>query len=72
MSKESIPVLSGAILLFEMFMTCWEELAAENECMQPLVKAGLEAANKFYLWMDHTSSYIIAMCMWTQSNIYCS
>jgi hypothetical protein len=72
MSEESMPVLSGAVLSFEMFMASWEELTAKNKHMQHLVEAGLEAANKFYLQMDHTSSYVVTMHMWTQSNIYCS
>jgi hypothetical protein len=30
MSEESTPVLSGTILLFEMFMSAWEQLSAKN------------------------------------------
>jgi hypothetical protein len=65
MSKESMPVLSGAILSFEMFMSSWEELSEKNPRLQPLIKSGLDVACKYYVRMDWTLSYVLAMHTWT-------
>lgn len=66
-------MLSGAIPSFEMFMTRWEQLLKKNECLEPLMRPGLDAAYKYYKRMDRTSSYVVAMRTWTQFYyIYCS
>lgn len=62
MSGESTPILSGAIPVFEMFMTTWEKLAMKNPKLKPIVQAGLEWAYKYYNRMDHTKAYVVAMC----------
>lgn len=62
MSGESMPILSGAIPAFEMFMTKWEKLGAEHPHLKPFIQPGLDWAYKYYKRMDRTSAYIIAMC----------
>lgn len=64
MSSESIPVLSGAIPAFEMFMTRWERLKKEKPHLAPFINKGLDSAYKYYDRMDRTQGYIIAMCKW--------
>jgi hypothetical protein len=64
MSKESTPVLLGAIPSFKMFMTSWEQLPSKNPCLKTLVQPGLNLAYKYYDRMDCTVSYVIAMGMW--------
>jgi hypothetical protein len=61
MSGESTPTLSGAIPVFETFMTKWEKLA-KNPRSKPIVDAGLEWAYKYYERMDRTKAYVVAMC----------
>jgi hypothetical protein len=62
MSSENIPVLSGAIPAFEMFMTRWERLKKEKPHLAPFINKGLDLAYKYYDRMDRTQGYIIAMC----------
>ena len=62
MSKETTPILSGAIPTFETFMTSWEKLAAEVPHLKPLIAPGLDWASMYYRKMDRTRAYIIAMC----------
>jgi hypothetical protein len=62
MSAESTPILSGAILAFETFMTKWEKLAEEHPRLKLIIREGLEWAYKYYDRMDHTKAYIVAMC----------
>lgn len=61
MSGESVPILSGAVLAFEVFMTAWEKLARENPHLASIVAPGLEWTSKYYARMDRTQAYIIAM-----------
>jgi hypothetical protein len=61
MSGESLPILSGAIPAFEMFMTKWEMLANQNK-LKPIVQPGLDWAYKYYTRMDETKAYVVAMC----------
>lgn len=62
MSNERIPILSGAILSFEMFMSRWEKLITEHSHLKPLVQPGLDKAYEYYSRMDRTRAYIVAMC----------
>ena len=62
MSRESTPVLSGAVPLFEMFMSQWEYVRDHHEETRSWVDVGLTWAKKYYRRMDHTKAYIIAMC----------
>jgi hypothetical protein len=61
MSAESMPVLSSAIAIFEIFMSEWEDLAKEFEKLVPWIKVGLCWAKKYYNLMDDTDAYIITM-----------
>jgi hypothetical protein len=62
MSGEGMPILSGAIPAFEMFMTKWEKLGNGSKDLKPYIKPGLDWAYKYYGYMDHTTAYIVAMC----------
>ena len=62
MSRESTPLLTGAIPTFEMFMTVWENLANKKQHLKRYINIGLEWATKYYVKMDNTCAYIIVMC----------
>ena len=62
MSAESMPVLSGAVPSFEIFMTRWEQLCTKYPELKPWVDVGLEWAQKYYTHMDDTDAYVVAMC----------
>jgi hypothetical protein len=66
MSNKHTPILSGAILSFEIFMSRWEKLVADHTHLATLVMPGLDKAYEYYSRMDRTRAYIIAMCMYTQ------
>jgi hypothetical protein len=62
MSAEAMPVLSGAVPSFEIFMTRWENLRTDNPILAPLINVGLHWAKKYYSRMDDTDAYVVAMC----------
>ena len=62
MSGEGMPILSGFILAFEMFITRWEKLCEEHPHLAPFIQPGLDWAYKYYNHMDRTTAYIVAMC----------
>jgi hypothetical protein len=62
MSGELMPVLSGAVPSFEIFMTRWEKLRATYPQLKPWVDIGLKWAEKYYTRMDDTDAYVVAMC----------
>jgi len=62
MSSESTPVLSCAISDFEMFMTEWENLGREHKILKFWTEIGLKWAKKYYVRMDETDAYVVAMC----------
>jgi hypothetical protein len=62
MSSESMPVLSRAIINFEMFMTEWEKLGKQHRILRPWTQIGLRWATKYYIRMDDTEVYVISMC----------
>lgn len=62
MSSETMPVLSRAIINFEVLMTRWEILGKEHNVLEPWTEIGLRWARKYYIRMDDTDSYVIAMC----------
>jgi len=72
MSKETTPVLAGAIPTLERLMTEWENLAARQPHLAPFIDHGLEKLRGTYNTMDNTRAYVIAMgvcifhasCMW--------
>lgn len=61
MSAESMPVLSSAVAIFEIFMSQWEELGEEHPKLTPWIKVGLVWAKKYYNLMDDTDAYIVTM-----------
>ena len=61
MAKEATPVLSGAVPSLELFMTKWERLVSKCENLRPFLKAGLDKAREYYIKMDLTSAYVIAL-----------
>jgi hypothetical protein len=70
MSGESMPVLSGAVPSFEIFMTRWEKLRAKFPLLKPWIDVGLQWAEKYYKRMDDTDAYVIAMCELLPSSLY--
>ena len=61
MAGESVPILLGAIPVFEMIMTKWEKISANHPHLMPFIKPGLDWAYRYYGHMDHTHAYVIAM-----------
>ena len=64
MSGEGMPILSGAIPAFEMFMTKWEKLGSQHHHLKPFIQPGLDWAYIYYDRMDRTTAYIVSMCEW--------
>jgi hypothetical protein len=62
MSSELTPVLSRAIINFEVMMAQWEKIGSEHAILRPWTQVGLRWATKYYIRMDDTEAYIIAMC----------
>ena len=65
MSEEGMPILSGAISAFKMFMTRWEQLGKKHPHLKPFIQLGLDWAYRYYSRMDHTTVYIVTMCEWS-------
>ena len=61
MSAEKMPILSGTIPAFEMFMTAWEQLGEKNPRLERWTNTGLEWAVKYYTRMDKTRTYAVSM-----------
>ena len=62
MSAKLMPVLSGAVPSFEIFITWWEKLCTTYPELKPWVDVRLRWAKKYYTCMDNTNAYVIAMC----------
>ncbi len=62
MSAESMPVLSGAVLSFKIFMSRWEKLCTKYPELKPWVDVGLKWAERYYTHMDDTDVYVVMMC----------
>jgi hypothetical protein len=61
MSAESMPMLSSAIAIFEIFMSQWEDLSKEFPKLTPWINVSLNWAKKYYNLMDDTDAYIVTM-----------
>jgi hypothetical protein len=61
MSAESMPVLSSAVAIFEIFMWDWERLGEQRPELLPWITIGLNWAKKYYSLMDDTDAYIVTM-----------
>lgn len=62
MFRQSMPILSGAILTFKMYMSKWEKLANDHSHMKSIIQEGLNWVYKYYNQMDNTKVYVVAMC----------
>ena len=62
LSKDKTPVLAGVIPVFEIFMTKRETLAAKRVWLKPFIDEELKWAKKYYVCLDNTTAYIVAMC----------
>lgn len=62
LAKDSTPVLAGVIPIIEIFMSKWEILAEKKVWLKPLIDEGLKWANKYYIRLDDTTAYVVAMC----------
>jgi hypothetical protein len=56
-----MPVLTSTIILFEQFMTAWEQVRKYKQ-LKPWIDVGINWATKYYKRMDDTKAYVIAMC----------
>jgi len=45
-----------------MFMTEWENLGREHKILKFWTEIGLKWAKKYYVRMDETDAYVVAMC----------
>ena len=61
-SAETTPTLSHAIIKFEEFMSNWEQLSEEHVLIKFWTNIGLRWATKYYIRMDNTEAYVLAMC----------
>jgi hypothetical protein len=62
MSREGMPILSGAIPAFELFMTKWEKFGNKYCHLKPFIQSGLNWAYMYYDRMDRMAAYIVSMC----------
>jgi hypothetical protein len=62
MCAERTPTLMLVIPAFEMFMTRMEDLLKANPHLEPMIKACLEVAYKYYNRLDCSTAYKIANC----------
>jgi hypothetical protein len=62
MSRESTPILCGAIPSFEVFMSAWERLVKGSHTrLRTYAQPGLDWAYKYYARMDRTRAYVVTM-----------
>jgi hypothetical protein len=62
LAKDSTPVLAGVIPMVEIFMSKWETLAEKKAWLKPFIDEGLKWAKKYYIRLDNTTAYVVAMC----------
>ena len=54
--------LAGVIPMIENFMTKWETLAEKRLWLKPFIDEELKWAEKYYICLDNTMAYVVAMC----------
>ena len=64
-----MPVITHAIIRFEMFMTDLEMVKKEHEVLMPWVDVALSWAYKYYKRMDDNDIYVITMCECLRSTL---
>src|SRR5260370_17117962 len=62
MSAKSMPVLSGAVPSFKIFMSQWEKLRTKYPALKPWVNVSLKWAERYYTHIDNTNAYVVTMC----------
>jgi len=58
-----MPVLLHAIINLEKFMTAWEKLSKTHWVLKPWTDIGVQWATKYYVQMDNTRAYVVAMSL---------
>jgi hypothetical protein len=61
LSKATL-VLLHAIIYLEMLMMEWEKLGEQHKVLKLWTDISLRWATKYYIKMDDTNAYVIAMC----------
>jgi len=61
-SSELMPVLSHAIVNLKMVMTDWKGLGKRHDFLKLWMKISVTWATKYYVQMDDTDAYVLAMC----------
>ena len=67
LSGEETPLLAGVIPVFEIFITGWEKLWDKQKHLARFIQPGLNRMYKYYLKMDNTKAYVVAMCKYQVS-----
>ncbi|KAJ6545617.1 hypothetical protein B0H19DRAFT_955687, partial [Mycena capillaripes] len=66
MSSENTPILAGTIPAFELFMSAWETMKADEDLAEEnvasIITPGLNVAKSYYKKLGDSDAYIIAMC----------
>ncbi|KAG5634032.1 hypothetical protein H0H81_003698 [Sphagnurus paluster] len=61
LKTEKMPTLSSVILQFKLFMTSLEELGKATPSLKEITDVGILCATKYYLHMDNSRTYTVAM-----------
>ena len=69
LAKDKTPILAGVIPVFEAFMGKWDILAGKRPWLKPFIKEGMYWIEKYYIRLDDTMAYAIALCEWHCSQI---
>jgi hypothetical protein len=66
MSSENTPILAATIPAFELFLSAWEAMKADEDLAEEniasIITPGLALAKSYYKKLDDSNAYIIAMC----------
>ena len=62
LARDKTPILAGIIPVFETFMAKWDILAEKRPRLKPFIKEGMIWAEKYYICLDDTMAYAIALC----------
>jgi hypothetical protein len=68
MSSENTPILAATIPAFELFLSAWEAMKADEDLVEEnvasIITPGLNLAKSYYKKLEDSNAYIIAMCEW--------
>ena len=62
LAKDKTPILAGVIPVFETFMAKWDILAEKRPWLKPFINEGIYWAEKYYVRLDDSMAYAIALC----------